>query len=50
MMKRGRLIAGVVLLVMAAVVFFSDQSSDSTPIAIALVGLGITLIVLALRR
>jgi hypothetical protein len=49
-MKRGRLISGIVLLVMAAVVFLYDQSRNSNTIAIVLVGLGITLIVLAKRR
>lgn len=49
-MKRGRLTAGITLLVMAAVVYFFDQSGDTNTVAIVLVGLGVTMIVLALRR
>jgi hypothetical protein len=48
--KRGQLVAGIVLLVMAAAVYLFDQSSDSNTLSIVLVGLGITLIFIARKR
>lgn len=49
-MKRSRLIAGILLLVAAALVFVGLDSSSSVPIAGGLAVVGIALVAISRRR